>query len=307
MTVTPRRRLSIAVVLAGLLVATAGTGSHAAQGDGRSGSHWAGPLPAGVSFEPLDGGRVAEGRAMAGAVAVTRVSQAPGAVSTRVFRRPAVILLESGTLTFVDRSGGGDSAVVFPAGGRGRPVTAGAGLALARGDLLVVPPAHGGHADHGYMTLVNLRPEPATYLELEAFPGGEPPWATLLVDTAGFAVAPLAVASGAGGGRSATPSAVSIGRLTLAPGASVPLGRTGPAVLLVEGGAVELVAEAGDVPAARPGIDYGATPGVVHAGEGRTLGVGGAAFVRPGATGTFRNPGRAPITALVVGISLATR
>ena len=274
-----------------------------AQDDGVPPSFGLGDLPEGVSFEPVPWGQASEARSLARALAASRLVQAPGTVATRVVRRPTVILVESGSLTFVDGLEGDAPAAMVRAGrerGQSSIVTP-PGVALAPGDLLALPPVPPDH-DHGYVSLVNRVAEPAVYLEVEMFPSSTPSTA-LWADSEGFAVERLDVAAIPRGSL-----AISLGRLQVDPGASLPLVGSGPVVLLEVDGTVELTARGEGMPVSvsLPGANPANALVAVPMGTGRTLPPGAAAFVPPGAAGAVRNTGPTVAAVLVVVFAAGT-
>jgi len=274
--------LAVVLLSATLVVAPVAAGQATPAADG-------GDFPPGVSLEPVEEGTEAEVLAVAERVAVTRLTQEPGASTTRAVRHPTVFLVESGELTFVAGDAEGDEpATLLRAGdeqAEAKVVTPGSRLTLVPGDRLVVPPTPPDF-DPDYQAFGNRGSEPAMYLEVEVFPSGLPS-AALFEDSDGFAVEPLDVALGIQTAQEPAPPSVEVGCLTLDASAELPLDGLGPALLIAEQGALGLRVAEGSAPVVRAGADYDDAPEAVSAESDASLAPGDAVFVPPGTAGTL--------------------
>lgn len=265
----------------------------------------AGELPEGAVFEPVNVGTEGDFLAVSERIAVTRVIQEPEAVTTRAIRHPTVFLVESGELGFVAGDASGEeSAMLLRASDGGddaRIVTPGSQLSLAPGDRLVIPPTPPDF-DPDYVSFANQGDEPINYLEVEIFPSGRPA-AALFEGLDGFTVQPMDVTLGLPTAQEPAPPTISVGRLTLAPGMRLPLDVIGPALLLIESGALTVAPEDGQLPVERAGVDYDDVPEMVAAGEGATTAGGDAIFIAPDVSGEAITPNDVPASILVVSVT----
>jgi len=257
-------------------------------------------LPEGASFEPITQGTVDDVLAISRLVAVYRITLSAGAGRITDTDTPGLYYALDGAL-----SASVDEDMLAPAllsrrapdGGFAPPVLVlpGTGLDLLPGELLV----NSGRADeespYGYVGFDNAGETPVAYLDVEFFPSGGH-WGG---SGGEIEEEPLDVSLGLATAQEPAPPVFTVGRLTIEPGASVPLDDVSPALLIAERGPMALTVDAGEAQVKRSGVDFDEAPETVE-GKAIDLASDDAAFVLPGTAGAIGNAGGGPAVLLVL-------
>lgn len=297
------------MILAFVLVAVLGRGPApaAAQEASAPDSGW-GALPAEASFAPIADGTAADLTTAAALVRVTRYRWEPdsglgGFCFDLYSGGPEILLVEEGTLRVVVGAPDPES-LVQPAGAL--PLLSRAGdaaappvvvapdtrLDLGPGDLLAMP--NGSRCN-----LISVESSPV-FLRVDGFPVGSAPQT---IEGTGITAEQLDLDLGLATARGTAPGSMVVGRLTLAPGATVELGdETRPLLFAVEAGALELAAGTDGSVVRRAGT-VGQQPSEVLAADARaSLGPGDAAYVPPASGGAVANAGPDPLVLFSVAV-----
>lgn len=272
-----------------------------------------GPLPQGVTFQPIRHGTADELVLASSLVNVTRFTFSPGfavlgmSCGDGITDGPQVIYLESGALEVTTGvKGAVDPALLLSAtGGQAwsapKLVVPGTWLALHRGDLLV--PQQPSDCDMFMMNRDGTTP--ATFLQLTFF------WSQPVA--AGFGgngatVEPLDLNLGVSTVQRLAPPVVAFGYLTLAPGArsqpSKELAQAGttPVAAYVKEGTLQLELDRRGGVVKRAGTGQDAPVEKIQPATPATLAGGDAAYLPPGATSILRNTGDTPLVVLIIAV-----
>jgi steroid delta-isomerase-like uncharacterized protein len=208
-------------------------------------------------------------------IALAQFSYAVGAFfPTSAGAGPVTIRILGGRLSFhVDKE------VALTRGGPGNPQTtvpAGSDFTVTPGDQVLIP----GDVPH---TARSEGPDEAATLGVAIF--REPP---VLDFPPGISFDPLAL--GMAGSRPTGPVDLELDRLEFpAETGDAAATRTGPGLVHVEAGELELRVERGDVAVVRPVVGPPAAPEPVPAGGGTSLGAGSAVVLQAGSAAAFAN------------------
>jgi predicted ester cyclase len=254
--------------------------------------HWGGQEDA-PFFEPLREAQLDLHFADWMTIALVRTIAAPGASQPLwAALGPQLLYLETGQLTVAVSAGAGGQSMRWrapsPSGAGMRDVVAPPGTTtLAAGDLLLLPTGskatatNDADASTTFLAIALRAPGDSSASEPAATPD------VTTVDLAGRM--PATLPSG--------PAQVGLGRVTLAPGASLRVHAPGVALLAVEAGSMSLAISDGTA-WSRHGAD-----GAITTDSDGTLRAGDAILFEPGAAGEVRSVGDAPLVLLVVTIT----
>ena len=236
------------------------------------------------SAEPVLRQRIESLPAAPAFIALARFSYAVGAFfPTSAGAGPVTIRILGGQLTFhVDKE------VTLTSGGPGNPPTklpAGSDFTVAPGDQLLIP----GDVPH---TARSDGPGEAATMGVAIF--REPP---VLDFPPGISFDPLAL--GMAASLPTGPVDLELDRVQLTAGAADEAAtRTGPGLVHVEAGELQLRVEQGDVAVVRPVVGPPAAPEPVPPGGVTTLATGSAVILQAGSAAGFANPSGAPVRLL---------
>ena len=268
-----------------------------------------GDVPAGIDFAPLADASAADLVAIAAMIQVTRWTEKEGIGLVRACfddetGGPLVFLVESGRFEFVVSEPGPGAAglpsqgvpTLFRAADR-RPVLVvpGTRIELSAGDVVLTP----NGTECSLLSSLEGVVEPVVLVQVRFLPSGPFP----LRNDAFTVIENFDVAVSLATANPPPPPAIIAGGLTLQPGAQLNLPRTVPAIALaIREGSLD-VRVAGNAGILRRG-EAGA-PGPSEPIPPRTdLGAdqGDIVYLPPAPNAVLRNPGRSPVSLLVVSV-----
>lgn len=292
------------------VLATVGLGTASATGPRTAGTEDATPTgvfrdpPEGVSIETVTRGSTDDVLAVARVVAVSRVTLSPDAGQLTDTETPAIFYVESGPVNFHVDEDMTTPAMLIRASVEGPSATPvvvipGTSLDLQSGDLLATPGRADDEPPYPYIGISNNTEGPVSYIDIEIFPSENRHFS----GSAGNPeIQPLDVSLGLQTAQEATPDVVSVGRLTVESGASLPLADVGPTLFIVQDGTMSLATDEGEVAVKRSETPFDEAPEYVAAGSSDDLAEGDSAFVMPGTAGSIRNGGARPLVVLTVSV-----
>lgn len=261
-------------------------------------------LPDGVSVETMDRGSTEDVLAVARVVQVSRVTLSPGAGQLTDTETPAIFYVESGPVKFEVDEDMSVPAMLFRTSVEGSSPTPvvvipGTSLELQSGDLLTAPGRPDDEPPYPRIISSNGTEVPVSYIDVEIFPsenshfsgsGGNPE------------IEPLDVSLGLQTAQEAAPELISVERLTIDAGASLPLANIGPTLFIIQDGTMLLTAHEGEAAIKRSDALFHEAPEFVTAGGSDDLMEGDVAFVVPGTAGSIQNSGTSALVVLTVSV-----